>query len=173
MKKILLINFLFLSVNLFGQSTFKILTETKTGAITAYSSGIEFKNLFQLQPRYNSKKYYLKLSSNEITIMGGLEYIWKYCFFNNKGNVCSIILYIKIDEERVLKLIGKGNIKNSEGISSFSFPITAKDIKAISISKKLSMTLETSDLDDYENFPYNFKYEELFGFRDFCEGMKI
>ncbi len=166
-----------------GQSTFKKFKDLKTGAITTYSEGLSIKsaigsdeNIGVLQPRFNSGGYYLKFSSNEITQDGQFSYLWKYCFFNTNivGQKCYVRLYIKIDDTRVFKLIGKGKMNNGGGeVGDFSFAITSKEIALIATASKISIDFETKDLDDFENFPYSYVYDDLAGFRDFCDGMKI
>lgn len=190
MKKVFFACLLFLSVAVQGQSSFRKFKDSKTGAITAYSDGFtQYKikeefvygqitkvavPVFDVQPRYNGGKYYLKLFSNEITQTGDLEDIWKHCFFNSDfSRKCKILLYIKLDDERILKLVGNGVMRNAGDINTFTFAITTKDIKAISTATKISVSLETTTLDDFENFPYDFTNDNLSGFRDFCEGMNI
>lgn len=189
-KKLLLVCLAFLTISVQGQTTFKKFKDTKTGAITAYADGFtaykyskEFINgefqevaipIFEIQPRYNGGKFYLKLSSNEITQLGDFENIWRHCFHNQdfSGN-CKILLYLKLDDERVLKLVGNGTMRNHSEINSFKFSITTKDIKAISTATNISVSIETTALDDFENFPYSFTNEDLNGFREFCDGMKL
>lgn len=185
MKIIIII--IFSQFSLFGQSSFKKYKDTKTGAVTAYADGIilinveksswsnNSKNIGELKPKFNNGKYYLKFTSDQIQqSWGELSDIWEFCFFNKSfDNTCYLRMYVSINNSTIIKLIGKAKIKNVADIDSFDFVVKQKDIFDIANANSLSIKLSTTDLDDFENFPYTFSFDDLSGLRDFCEGMNI
>ena len=187
MKTTIIIIILFFQLSIFGQSSFKKYKDIKTGAITAYADGIKLikvektswsnnsKTIGELKPKFNNGKYYLKFTSDEIQqSLGELSEVWEFCFFNSKSdNTCYLRMYLSINDNKIIKLIGKAKIKNISDIDAFDFVMNQKDFFDIANANSLSVKLSTTELDDFENFPYTFKFEELYGLRDFCEGMNI
>lgn len=182
-----------LSVNLYGQSSFKDYKDEKTGKRTTYSDGIkkikESKSVYysrnetvlDLFPSYQGGTYYLILPTYEMPsgkYYKGWSGIYEYADYYD-----DIYLVIKInDGESVLHLptqfqpVNKKIIAGSgsrDEYEDLKFKIDMETVIHLALARKIEITVSPSKLNRYEEFDYTFYFDDLYGFREFAEGMKL
>jgi hypothetical protein len=183
----------FLTVNLYGQSSFKDYKDEKTGKRTTYSDGIkkikENKSLYysskeivlDLYPGYQAGKYYLIMPTYEMP--SGKYYKGWSDIYEPADFYENIYLVIKInDGEKVLHLptqfqpVDKNIISGSgrrDDYEDLKFKIDRETIIHLALARKIEITVSPTKLNRYEEFDYTFYFDDLYGFREFAEGMKL
>jgi|GEM_PF-6217577 len=194
MKNTIIISVLLVlfSLNLFGQSSFKDYKDEKTGKRTTYSDGIKKikesksyysskETLLDLYPSYQGGVYSLILPTYEKP--SGKYYKGWSGIYEHADYYENIYLIIKInDGERVLQLptkfqpVNKNIIAGSgsrDDYEDLKFKIDKETVIHLALARKIEITVSPSKLSRYEDFDYTFHFSDLYGFRDFAEGMTI
>lgn len=186
--------FLCLTTNIFGQSSFKDYKDEKTGKRTTYSDGIKkiqdkksfgsyssSETVIDLFPSYQGGTYYLIMP---IYVMPYGKYYKEWSdIYDHPSYYDNIYLIIKINNgEKVLHLpaqflpVDKNIIAGSGSRDDFEdlkFKIDKETIIYLALAQTIEITVSATKLNRYENFDYSFSFEDLFGFREFAEGMKL
>jgi hypothetical protein len=187
---------LFISINLFGQSSFRDYKEEKSGIRMTYSDGLKkneehisfpifgktvsksYEKKLDIYPSFKAGIYSLIIS--EYKMPSGKYYkgsndIYGFCEAGEE-----IFLIINIDNgKKILQLQTKyvpiGNTIDGirEYFKDLKFKIDKEIILSLASAQNIQIKISTTKLNRFEDFDYSFEYNELIGLRDFIEGMKL
>ena len=191
--------YLFISINLLGQTSFREYKEEKSGIRMTYSDGLKkikedvsfgnynngiklpksYKTKLDIFPSFEAGIYSLIISDY---IMPDGEYfkgnsdIYDFC---EAGE--TIFLIITIDNgKKILQLQTKYVAISNQYMSGIreyfkdlKFKIDKEKIVSLASAQNIQIKISSTKLNRFEDFDYYFEYDELLGLRDFIDGMKL